>query len=256
MEIGKSLKEARTARKLSLEEVEEETKIRRKYLQALENEQYDVLPGQVYAKAFLKNYARFLNLDIEEVMQAYNQSSTKEEPQEQDNVNENNSTFTRREQSKLNHGQKPRYWLYLATVVVVLGLAISVYYTVRGMGLNHPAREEYGTEEQAQVPAGNQSNPSIGQQPTAQAPTNNQAGVKLTFNVTKNTCWMRVIVDGTPAFQGEVTAGQTKEYTGAEKISFTLGNAGVVQVQLNGQNLGFLGAEGTVINREFTSSQG
>jgi transcriptional regulator with XRE-family HTH domain len=248
MEIGNSLKEARAARKLSLEEVEEETKIRRKYLQALENEQYDVLPGKVYAKAFLKNYARFLNLDIEEIMAAYDQASAKETQPEQENIN------LRLEQPEKNRNQKPRYWLYLATVVVVLGLAISVYYTARGMGLNNPAREDYKTGEQALIPAGDQSNPSIGQQPPVQTPTNNQAGVKLTLSVTKNTCWMRVVVDGTPAFQGEVPAGQTKEYTGTGKISFTLGNAGVVQVQLNGQNLGFLGGEGAVINREFTTS--
>ena len=52
MEIGQELKAAREAMGLSLEEVEQATKIRRKYLQALENEQFDLLPGAVYAKAF------------------------------------------------------------------------------------------------------------------------------------------------------------------------------------------------------------
>jgi cytoskeleton protein RodZ len=243
MEIGKSLKEAREALKLSLEEVEEETKIRRKYLQALENEQYDVLPGKVYAKAFLKNYARFLNLNIEEIMEAYDYSQATASPQEQE-IPDN------RPEPQISRKQKPRNWLYLTAVIVILGLTISVYYAARGTGLNHPARNDFRTGEQEQVPA----NPSNGQQPPSQAPTNNQEGVRLTLNVTKNTCWMRVIVDGTPAFQGEVQAGQTQEYTGTERISFRLGNAGVVQVQLNGQNLGFLGEEGAVIDREFTAS--
>jgi cytoskeletal protein RodZ len=248
VEIGNSLKEAREARNLSLEEVEEETKIRRKYLQALENEQYDVLPGQVYAKAFLKNYARFLGLDVEEVMESFNYATVKEEPQEQESIN------IRRLKPESKQSPRPRYWLYLATVVIVLGLSISVYYTVRSMGLKNPASENFRAGEQAQNPTSEQSGPSIGQQPQAQAPTNKQAGVKLTFNVTKDTCWIRVVVDGTPAFQGTVPAGQTQEFTGSEKISFTLGNAGVVQVQLNGQDLGFLAGEGAVINREFTSS--
>jgi len=248
MDIGNSLKEAREARKLSLEEVEEATKIRRKYLQALENEQYDVLPGQIYAKAFLKNYARFLNLKVEEVMEVYEHSPAIEIPPEQNSIN------ISREQPNSTHNQKPRYWLYLTTMVIVLGLTISVYYATRGIGLNHPAREEFRSGETTQTPTSDQTSPSIGQQPSAQIPMNNQAGVRLTFNVTKNTCWMRVIVDGMPAFQGEVVAGQTQEYTGSEKISFTLGNAGVVQVQLNGQDLGFLGGEGAVINREFTFS--
>lgn len=248
MEIGSSLKAAREARKLSLEEVEEETKIRRKYLQALENEQYDVLPGQVYARAFLKNYARFLNLDVEEVMIAFDYSSAKESPQEQDNIN------TSKLEPEKKRDPKPRYWFYLATVVIVLGLSISVYYAVRGIGLNYSDRDEFRTGEQNQISQNGQSNQPGGQQPAAQAPTNMQEGVRLTFNVTKNSCWIRVIVDGTPAFQGEVSAGQTQEFTGKEKISFRLGNAGVVQVELNGQDLGFLGEEGAVIDREFTSS--
>lgn len=248
MEIGSSLKEAREARNLSLEEVEEETKIRRKYLQALEKEQYDLLPGQVYARAFLKNYARFLNLDVAEVMESFDYTPAREMTQTQDNQKDIGV------EPKTYQSQKPRYWLYLATLVIVLGLTISVYYTARGIGLNRPDREDFRTGEQSQVPASDQSNPSIGQQPPAQAPTTSQEGVRLTLSVTKNTCWMRVIVDGTPAFQGEVSAGQTQEYTGSEKISFRLGNAGVVLVKLNGQDLGFLGEEGTVIDREFTSS--
>lgn len=242
MEIGNSLKEAREARKLSLEEVEEETKIRRKYLQALENEQYDVLPGHVYAKAFLKNYARFLNLNVEEIIKTFNQFSANETPPEEDNIN------TNQHRPRLKQTPKPRYWLYLATIVVLLGVAITVYSVNRGIGINHPAREEFQTGEQNQISTTDQTNQSIGQQPPV------QTGVRLNFNVTKNTCWMRVIVDGVPAFQGEVPAGQSQEYTGSEKISFTLGNAGVVKVQLNGQDLGFLGEEGTVVNREFTST--
>lgn len=245
MEIGSSLKEAREARKLSLEEVEEETKIRRKYLQALENEQYDVLPGQVYAKAFLKNYARFLNLDVEEVMLAFDYTPAKELPRAQD------STNISRLESEKKPDSKPRYWLYLAALVIILGVSVAVFYTARGIGWNLTDRGEHRLGEQSQI---SNDNPSSGEQPAAQGPTSLQEGVRLAFNVTKNSCWIRVVVDGAPAFQGEVPAGQTQEYTGKEKISFRLGNAGVVQVELNGQDLGFLGEEGAVIDREFTSS--
>lgn len=255
MEIGKSLKEAREARGLSLSEVEEETKIRRKYLQALENEQYDVLPGQVYTRAFLKSYARFLNLNVEEVMEAFNYSHGQEDTIEhnsgqksEQNIEHNSVSYSNLKQD-LKLKQKPRNWLYLATIVIILGLSISIYYATQGTGFNRPGREELQTVEQG-VNANDQSNPPAAQQPA----TNTQPGVRLTFNVIKDTCWMRVIVDGTPAFQGVVTAGQTQEYTGNERVSFRLGNAGVVQVELNGQDLGFLGEEGAVIDREFTAS--
>ncbi len=63
VEIGNRLKEARLARGLTPEDVEEETKIRKKYIMALEMEQFEILPGPTYARAFLKNYAKYLNLD-------------------------------------------------------------------------------------------------------------------------------------------------------------------------------------------------
>jgi cytoskeleton protein RodZ len=62
-EIGSSLREARTRQGLELEELEERTKIRRKYLRALEEEQFEQLPGHSYVKGFLRTYADALDLD-------------------------------------------------------------------------------------------------------------------------------------------------------------------------------------------------
>src|SRR3954469_17913117 len=62
-EIGSSLREARLRQGLDLPEVEQATKIRGKYLRALEDEQFDVLPAQTYVKGFLRNYAEYLGLD-------------------------------------------------------------------------------------------------------------------------------------------------------------------------------------------------
>jgi cytoskeleton protein RodZ len=61
--IGSSLKEARLRNGLDLEAAAEATKIRSRHLQALEDEQFDVLPGQTYVRGFLKTYADFLGLD-------------------------------------------------------------------------------------------------------------------------------------------------------------------------------------------------
>jgi cytoskeletal protein RodZ len=61
--VGNKLREARTRRKLSLEDVEAETKIRSRYLQAIENEDWDQLPEDAYTRAFIRTYGRFLGLD-------------------------------------------------------------------------------------------------------------------------------------------------------------------------------------------------
>src|SRR5213078_1934958 len=62
-EIGNSLREARHRQQLELSEVEQATKIRARYLRALEEEAFDVLPAQTYVKGFLRTYADWLGLD-------------------------------------------------------------------------------------------------------------------------------------------------------------------------------------------------
>jgi len=70
-DFGQSLKEAREQKGVSLEEVEEVTRIRQKFLQALEEGNYGALPAETYVKGFLRTYAMYLELDPEEVMALY-----------------------------------------------------------------------------------------------------------------------------------------------------------------------------------------
>ncbi len=70
-QIGQRLAEARTARGLSLEQVQEITKIRLKYLTALEAENWQDLPGEVYLRGFLKSYAQVVGLDPMEMLELY-----------------------------------------------------------------------------------------------------------------------------------------------------------------------------------------
>jgi cytoskeletal protein RodZ len=70
-EIGEILRERRMALKIDVNEVEEATKIRAKYLRALENAEYDMLPGNAYVKSFLRTYADYLGLDSRELVDAY-----------------------------------------------------------------------------------------------------------------------------------------------------------------------------------------
>ncbi len=64
--LGDLLREARLSRALTLADVERDTRINREYLDALEHERYEVLPAPVYARGFLRSYARHLGLDVEE----------------------------------------------------------------------------------------------------------------------------------------------------------------------------------------------
>jgi cytoskeleton protein RodZ len=71
-EIGNSLRDARLRQALDFPEIEQATKIRPKYLRALEDEQFDILPGQTYVKGFLRSYAEYLGLDGQLYVDEYN----------------------------------------------------------------------------------------------------------------------------------------------------------------------------------------
>lgn len=72
--LGATLREARGRRKLDLAEVEAAIKIRVRYLQAMENEEWDALPGDAYARGFIRTYAIYLGLDGERLADEYRRS--------------------------------------------------------------------------------------------------------------------------------------------------------------------------------------
>jgi cytoskeleton protein RodZ len=81
-EIGQTLRETRLRNRVDITEVEAGTKIRAKYLRALENEEWDLLPGPTFVKTFLRTYADYLGLDsrllVEEYKQRFERPSTME----------------------------------------------------------------------------------------------------------------------------------------------------------------------------------
>jgi cytoskeletal protein RodZ len=70
-QIGDTLREARMRQKIDITEIEAKTKIRAKYLRAMENEEFDLLPGSTFAKSFLRTYAEALGLDAHRLVEEY-----------------------------------------------------------------------------------------------------------------------------------------------------------------------------------------
>ena len=81
-DIGTTLREARIRARIDISEVEARTKIRAKYLRAIENEEWDLLPGPVYVKSFLRTYGDFLGVDSRRLVDEYKRRY--ERPADQD----------------------------------------------------------------------------------------------------------------------------------------------------------------------------
>lgn len=243
MEIGNALKNARLSKGISLEAAEESTKIRRKYLEALENDNFEVLPGKVYIKGFIKNYAIFLGLNPNTLISAY-EEMVRVAPAENEDENE-------RAEDKLTSIEKPRrsgIWK-IAAGLALAGLAVYIYLpslTGAGKKVTPPLPIKQDNQvTQDKTNGGKAQNKPITRQ-----------GVNMVLNVTDNRSWMYVEVDGKPEFTGFMASGQVKEFKGNERIVVKLGNAGVVEVEVNGQKMGVLGNFGQVVTKEFSAPQG
>lgn len=77
--VGEILKTNRDKKKLTIEQVEKTTKIRAKFIKALEDNRFDLLPGPTFARGFVKNYAAFLDLPIDEVLAFYRRQANGEQ---------------------------------------------------------------------------------------------------------------------------------------------------------------------------------
>jgi cytoskeletal protein RodZ len=115
-EIGTSLREARLRQGLDLADVERATKIRPKYLGALEHEQFELLPAQTYVKGFLRTYAEFLGLDGQLYVDEFNSRySTGEDP----------DVPIRPRRSQAGTRRKQRRWVESSVVLgTLVGIAI------------------------------------------------------------------------------------------------------------------------------------
>jgi cytoskeleton protein RodZ len=120
-EIGNSLREARLRQGLEFPEIEQATKIRGKYLRALEEEQFEVLPAQTYVKGFLRSYADYLGLDGQLYVDEFNSRYVRGELEE-----EEERPLTPRV-ARPNRGGAFQNKAVMLTVAVIAGLTVFVF---------------------------------------------------------------------------------------------------------------------------------
>ena len=193
-EIGNSLREARLRQQLDFAELEQQTKIRSKYLQALEDEHFDVLPAPTYVKGFLRNYADALGLEG----QLY--------------VDEYNSRFvTGEEETPLrprDYQRRPRPQSYgprfqTRAVVLVLGAIAGVVVLVI-------AAAKFGSNDNPKVPGLNTTASKAAKQRHRVA---TRPMARLVLTATNGDSWVLVRAGGVQRFQGTITQGHQLAFT-------------------------------------------
>jgi cytoskeleton protein RodZ len=122
--VGNKLHEARTRKQLSLQQVEEATKIRGRYLQAIEDDDWDQLPGDTYARAFIRTYGRFLGLDGERLAEEQRRGRGAARPGERLPRVDPKPRPVARKRGRRRRGISPRVVAVAVTALVVAALLV------------------------------------------------------------------------------------------------------------------------------------
>ncbi|RMC46166.1 RodZ family helix-turn-helix domain-containing protein [Lactobacillus sp. ESL0230] len=122
-DIGDKLRSAREAKGLSIEDVEKATKIQGRYLTAIEQNDFDKLPGDFYVRAFIRQYAQVVGLDGKELLNEYHQEIPQAEPDEYVEESIDNKS---EEVSKTTNSKKKLWKDYLPRIIIILGIVVVV----------------------------------------------------------------------------------------------------------------------------------
>ncbi|WCJ46616.1 helix-turn-helix domain-containing protein [Levilactobacillus brevis] len=140
--LGKTLRDARIAKGFTLDDLQQATKIQKRYLIAIEDQNFDELPGDFYVRAFIKQYADMVDLDGAELLKQFDSTLPSTQTQEYvDKVNESNPE-TRSQQRKVDD----RY-VQLRRTIPVIGIVIVVLVVLVGIWVAAAHNGNSGTKD-------------------------------------------------------------------------------------------------------------
>ncbi|MCB1007973.1 MAG: helix-turn-helix domain-containing protein [Acidobacteria bacterium] len=234
--LGAWLRSQREARGVSLRDIADSSKISLRYLEALESDRMDVLPAPVFAKGFLREYARVVGLDPDEAVNLYLLARSESEPEP--SLEEPVAT-TRRSAAPSTLG----YGLLLALAVVLfVGLAALLsYYAKHHREANRPAPSPelvatFAAPVRAQpteIAAPVDLAPAPTAEPTAAAEVA-QGPLEISLEFSDD-CWVELVVDGTRRASELRAGGETLQVEAESYVLLTLGNAAAVRVEVDGR---------------------
>ncbi|HVV43856.1 MAG TPA: RodZ domain-containing protein [Bryobacteraceae bacterium] len=229
-DIGAKLQQERVGRGLTIDEISRQTRIAPRFLEAIEASDFSRLPGLIFARNFVRQYARSLNLDPEPLLAELPK-------QDESTVQLPNPPEHRR--SSYYRDRRVRALFSSLAWLTVGGLACVAAYIHFNHSLRTPERETATPIQTATLP-----HPET--PPAAPAQTvENSAPVQVSL-LAHAAAWVQVITDGKITFTGTLQANETKEISAAEQVKLTTGNAGALTISLNGKTLDSLGSPGEV----------
>jgi len=255
--FGERLKREREKRKITLDEVAQATKISARLLQAIEEEKFDLLPGGIFNKGFIRAYARHLGLNEDDTIAGYTEAYRASHPEESAPIDPEAEGRKILEQRALRVQQeRPRLeripWGKAAVALLLLAFGVAVwgsYSRYTKSASDAPAKKQRSVQSapeasRTQVPVASSSTPKSNQdeiEPTTEAavvnPENNAPG---SFHVTihaREDSWVHIQADGKDVLEDTLEAESQKSIRASNQLVIKAGNIGALDFWFNGQKL-------------------
>jgi cytoskeleton protein RodZ len=243
--LGERFRAAREARGLSLSDAAEQIRIRSVYLAAIEDENWNAIGAPVYVRGFLRTYARFLNLEPEEAVAAFN--ATMPPPSPGTPATPSSASYRPDQPSPV---LSPLTWAAAAVAIALIAFVVFNALTMRQRAAVVALAPSPGFATAAPSAQPARDIPSRAQTASApRQPTEDRSkSLELRFVAPS---WVRVVVDGNVSMVGTFPAGTAKLFHGTNAL-LRVGNAGGVEIFVDGKSRGKLGPSGDVVERSFT----
>ncbi len=229
--IGETLRKRREELGIDLKQVANTLRIQYEYLKSLENNALEKLPPQVYTRGYIREYARFLNVDPEPLLNEYAEGGVKEEEVEP----------VPPEPVKRKPAL-PRFAVFGLVIIALVSVAAVSFLRNRAPSRG-PARESGQT-----APAEISPVPLVAAQKSKTPVLHPNARSRYVLNVVcSDASWLRVQTGEGRSEEALMKPGETREWTSQKGFDIKLGNAGGVKLVLNGRDLGTLGEKGRVV---------
>lgn len=246
MSLGSSLQQVRKSAGMSLDDLAERTSIRPSLLREFENNNFSKCGGETYARGHLRNLAHALGVDPNIFLELYSTEQLTEKRPMYDLLVESNVAVPRAEKARIS----------LKTLAIISGSAVLIAVAGQIIFSNFQSDSKITAKPLASTASPSPSlspSPSITPTPTASDVV--VAAVTVQVTATRGSCWLSVS-DGAGAtlFSGLLARGASNIFSSNDKVNIRFGNAGAVDIVLNGKAIPTLGAMGEVVDHSFTAN--
>ncbi|MCY4586559.1 MAG: DUF4115 domain-containing protein [Bryobacterales bacterium] len=247
--FGECLRDERESRGITLQEISARTRISVRFLTAIEEEEFGILPGGIFSLGFVRQYAHHVGLDSDAVAECFKTLTHPATP----------DTFSW-EENRDDHGStwvecivdRAREYQITGPIIVTMLLSFIVGAV---MWMQWDSDSSLATIDQSlfeegrpspelpSTPAGAASPTTVDVRPYVENKPVKAVNVRLSIS---ETVWIRALADGERVFQRTFHPGESRQVEADEHVSLLVGNAGGVSLSLNGKPIPPIGSSGQV----------